>query len=142
MFRAMIMPGYVLVTENFGVCVRSTCCDGSICVYTSSALLGRKLVYVNLQAKDQHGNIMSDTNGGLRTPPESTVFGTAIRMGCAASLPCKALTEEVTCGIPSRHIANAQKFNVLTISACNNHGCLLAVRAASMGSILSMAVSS
>lgn len=78
----------------------------------------------------------------LRTPPESTVFGTAIRIGHGACFSCKALVGDGTCGIPSRHIAKAQKFNVLTGSACNNHGCFLEVGAVSIGSVLSMADSS
>lgn len=79
---------------------------------------------------------------GLRTPPESTVFGTATRIGYGTSLSCNALTEDKTCGIPSRHIAKAQKFIVLTSSACSNHGCFLEVGVPSTGSVLSIEGSS
>lgn len=78
----------------------------------------------------------------LRTPPESMVFGTAIRIGHGTSLSCRAFIEDGTCGMPSRHIAKAQKFKVLTGSACNNQGCFPVVWVVSMGSILCIAGSS
>lgn len=89
----------------------------------------------------QHEPVMLAT-GDLRTPPESIVFGTAIRIGHGTSLSCKAFIEDGTCGMPSRHIAKAQKFNVLTGSTCNSQGSFLVLGVVSMGSILSIAGSS
>lgn len=98
--------------------------------------------YMSICTWNQHGKVVLGKKDCVRTPPESTVFGTAIRIGHGISLSCTTLTEDRTCGIPSQHIAKAQKFNVLTGSACSNHGCFLEVRAASMGRVLSMVGSS
>ena len=49
MSRAMTIPGNISKGMNdSGSAFDRTGCSESICVYTSSAVLGRKLVYVDL----------------------------------------------------------------------------------------------
>lgn len=82
------------------------------------------------------------TSNAKHTAPESTVFGTATRIGSGKFASFRAFCVDKPSGIPSRHIANGQKFKVLTVNACNNHGCFVEAAAASIGSALSRSASS
>ena len=86
--------------------------------------------------------MVSQYRAGLRTPLESTVFGTAIKIGGCSGLLCLGTISVDGSTSSSRHIAKEQKFNALTVKMCRSHGCLLSVVASSMGKILSMDSSS
>ena len=58
----------------------------------------------------------------MLTPPESMVFGTAIRMGGGCFRALMAVWAVSGWGMPSRHIAKEQKLRVLTVSICSSHG--------------------
>lgn len=77
------------------------------------------------------------------TPPESTVFGTAISIGFRAPLSRSVDPFEFSCGIPSLHIAKEQKLRVFTVKICRIHGCLdEAAALASIGRVFSRLASS
>lgn len=78
----------------------------------------------------------------MSIPPESMVLGTAIKRGSGTFISLRAFWVEEDWGMPSRHMANEQKFRVLTVSECSSHGCLVETATASTGRVLSSEASS
>lgn len=114
--------------------------DGSICMYCGNTLLRRQLVYINLELISCP--LTKESKDFEHTAPESTVLGTATKIGSGSFASFNAFCVNTACGMPSRHIAKGQKFRVLTVSAWRSHGGLGVSATASTGNVFDKSASS